>query len=302
MNCIVTGGVGYIGSNLVKQLIDLNYNVIVIDNNTSNFANNTKVGAVQYVYLNLCDFKSILELFENIDIVFHLASDVSISYCVDHPRESSTNNVIATINVLEACRIKNVKKIVFSSTSAIYSDTIDNIPISENHTILGKNTYSISKIYGEHLCKVYSSLYGIESTVLRYFNVFGKNYNVSKYSSVLVKFFDRYKQNLPLEIYGGNQTRDFIHVDDIVSSNIAASLNSENIFSAYNVGYGKSHTISNIANSISKNTVLLPRKEEDIQFSCCDNTKIVKELNWTPRYDVLNYINEEKDRIDNNRY
>jgi UDP-glucose 4-epimerase len=155
---------------------------------------------------------------------------------------------------------------------------------------------------GESLCRIYSDLYGLNTIILRYFNVFGKNSNISEYSSVLNKFFDLYKKNEPLLVNGGQQTRDFIHVEDVVDCNIKCAEFTSSGNLTYNVGTGKSYTIDYIAKQISQNILYKDYRSIDILYSESNIDKIKKDLKWSPRIDIIKYINEEKNRIANHSY
>lgn len=293
MKSLITGGKGFIGSSLVRKLIkNSNDKIIVIDNNSSNNKNNFTIENVEYHDIDLKDFNKILSLFEDVDRVFHLAADISIDYCNKNPREAGINNSNITLNVLECCRLKNIKKFVFSSTSAVYKEKKLNVSYCENDETNPLNLYSASKLFGENLCKIYYDLYGIETTVLRYFNVYGPSMTSSPYASVMVKFLDCKKNDLPLNIYGdGLQTRDFIHVDDIADINIIAS---EIILSKYgdifNVGSGNSITINDLAKNISDNLAYLDPKIGELKYSCADIEKLKKTFNWTPSIKVENWL------------
>lgn len=293
MKSLVTGGKGFIGSNLVKKLIKEHKNeVIVIDNNSSNSENNNTISGAKYYDLDLKDFDKILPLFKGVNRVFHMAADVSIDFCNKNPRISGINNSNITLNTLECCRLHNIKKYVFSSTSAVYKSAKTKLFYKENDETNPLNLYSASKLFGEQLCNIYYKLYGIETVSLRYFNVFGPNLKLSPYSSVIVKFLNSKEQNKPLSIYGdGKQTRDFVFVDDVVNANILASeISLKEYGSIYNIGSGNSITIKQLAKNISKKYVYLPLRLGDIKNSCANIKKAKKELKWTPKIKIENWI------------
>lgn len=296
MKSLVTGGKGFIGSNLVKKLIENGDTVIVIDNNSSNNKNNYLVeGAVYYDY-DLNDFDKIVRLFDTVDRCFHLAADISIDYCNKFPRESGLNNANITLNVLEACRLMGVKKFIFSSTSAVYKQEDNKTIYKENDETNPLNLYSASKLYGENLCKIYHNLYGLETVSLRYFNVYGENNSISPYSSVLVNFLNNKNQNKPLLIYGdGTQTRDFVNVNDVVDINIKASLNNlETYGNVYNIGTGQPISILDLSSLISKNIEFREQKKGELKHSCADISKTIATFNWKPSVKIENWLNSHR--------
>ena len=273
MKSLVTGSSGFIGSFLVKKLIELGDEVICLD---------LKSG------IDLKNYNNILPLFNNVDRVFHLAADISIEKCIEHPHETMLNNCISTINVLEACKQNKVKNFIFSSTAALYKENLNKEIYSEDDELETLNTYSSSKLTGENLCKIYFSLYGIKTTILRYFNVFGNGSN--NYRSVLNSFKNQYKNNNPLVVYGdGTQTRDFIYVEDVVDANIKASLidGSSNI---YNIGSGNSISIIELARKFSNNIIFKDARIGEVKHSRANTLKASKDLNWKASIDLIQWL------------
>jgi UDP-glucose 4-epimerase len=294
MKSLVTGGCGFIGSHIVDQLIDLGHEVIVIDNMSSKsrdvYYHNDRA---QYHKFDLKEKNDkIYDLYKNVDYVFHLASEVSIPYCVQNPYESMENNVLSTMNALEASRIHNVKRFIFSSTSAVYGNTLF-LPSVESNPSMCLNTYSISKLSGEELCKMYYSLYGLKTIIFRYFNVYGERQPTQgQYAPVMGIFMRQKKNNEPLTIYGeGYQSRDFVHVKDVARANvIAAETKLYKYGEIFNVGSGSSISIEDIANLISKNQIHLPEREGEVLHSRADIRKINGILEWEPTIDVRDWI------------
>ena len=292
MKSLVTGGKGFIGSNLVKKLIELGDSVIVIDNNSSNNKNNFIIDGALYYDYDLNDFDKILGLFGAVDRCFHLAADISIDYCNKFPRESGLNNTNITLNVLEACRRMKVKKFIFSSTSAVYKQIENKLIYSEIDEVNPLNLYSASKLYGENLCKIYYNLYGIETIALRYFNVYGENNSISPYSSVLVNFLNNKNQGKSLIIYGdGNQTRDFINVKDVVDINIKSSeIDLKSYGDAYNVGTGEPISINELASLISNKVEYFKNKIGELKHSCADITKTSYTFGWSAERNLKDFL------------
>ena len=219
--------------------------------------------------------------------MFHLAADISIEKCIEHPHETMLNNCVSTINVLEACKQRKVKNLIFSSTAALYKDLNKEVYF-ENDELETLNTYSSSKLTGENLCKIYFSLYGVKTTILRYFNVFGNGSN--NYRSVLNSFKNQYENNNSLVIYGdGKQTRDFIYVEDVVDANIKASL-IDGDSSIYNIGSGNSISIIDLARKFSDNIIFKDARVGEVKHSRADISKASKDLNWKPSIDLIQWL------------
>jgi UDP-glucose 4-epimerase len=202
------------------------------------------------------------------------------------------NNILSTMNVLEASRRNNVKKVIFSSTSAVYGNSFSNPSLETNPTMC-LNTYSVSKLTGEELCKMYYSLYGLKTVIFRYFNVYGERQPVSGQYAPVMGIFMRQKQyGESLTIYGdGNQTRDFIHVKDVARANvIAAQMDIPRYGEIFNVGSGQSITIQEIADLISDKQIHLPRREGEVLHSRANIEKIEQTFNWRPTINVQDWI------------
>lgn len=289
MKSLVTGGAGFIGSNLVDRLVEIGHEVIVLDRVYPKEKNKKA-----YYYLqDLSErYTKYLHLFEGVDNVFHLASEVSIPYCVQKPNESMANNVLSTMNALECSRIHNIKKFMFSSTSAVYGNTLF-IPSLETNQVHCLNTYSISKYTGEQLCKMYYELYGIKTIIFRYFNVYGEgNPKTGQYAPVMSIFENQKLNGEPLTIIGdGYQTRDFIHVSDVVLANILASQRElKNYGEVYNVGTGEGIQIQQIADLISSYQIRIPERPGEVLHSRASIDKIKNDLGWNYSKNVLDWI------------
>ena len=210
---IVTGGCGFIGSHLVKRLISLGHEVIVLDR----VKPKTPCEGATYYLQDISEkYSKYIHLFESVNNVFHLASEVSIPYCVEKPNESMYNNIVASMNVLECSRVHKVDKFILSSTSAVYGNTTI-VPSYENQPVKCLNTYSISKYSAEQLCQMYYNLYGLKTVIFRYFNVYGEGQHKTGQYAPVMSIFKRQKDNKePLTVIEpGYQTRDFVHVDDL---------------------------------------------------------------------------------------
>ena len=240
MKCLVTGGAGFIGSNLVDRLFSLDYDVIVIDNESAK--ENEKFywnqNAKNYTY-DICDYGKIKPLFNNVDYVFHLAAQSRIQPSIIDPSYTFKVNCEGTLNILNAARENNVSKIIYSSTSSFYG-LKNTVPSKEEMSRDCLNPYSYTKIFGEDLCKMYYQLYGMNIFVLRYFNVYGERQPTKgQYAPVIGIFQRQFKNNQKMTIVGdGMQRRDYTHVQDVVSANIKIIDNNLNGFETFNVGTG----------------------------------------------------------------
>lgn len=286
---IVTGGCGFIGTHLVNRLVNLGHEVIVLDRVKPSEPN----PKVKYYLQDLSEqYSKYIHLFESVNNVFHLASEVSIPYCVDKPNESMANNVLSTMNILECSRIHNVDKFVFSSTSAVYGNTMF-IPSYESNKVQCLNTYSISKYTGEQLCKMYYDLYGLKTVIFRYFNVYGEGqHKTGQYAPVMSIFKKQKNDKKPLTVVEpGYQTRDFIHVSDVVYANILASQKELDVYGeVFNVGTGEGTEIQKIADLISDYQTTIPKRPGEVLHSRANIDKIKEKLGWTFKVNVINWI------------
>lgn len=292
MKSLVTGGCGFIGSHLVDQLVKLNHEVIVLDRVRPNYKNPKAKYYVQDLSENYTKFAY---HFEGVDNVFHLASDVSIPYCVEKPNESMANNTLSTMNVLESSRLYKVNKFLFSSTSAVYGNSLY-LPSVETNPTECLNTYSISKHTGEELCKMYYNLYGLKTIIFRYFNVYGqRQHKTGQYAPVMSIFMNQEKNGQPLTIVGdGYQTRDFIHVYDVVRANILASQKEiDNYGEIFNVGTGIGISIKEIADIISNYQINIPERIGEVLHSRSNIDKIKSMFGWNPTISVLKWIENQ---------
>ena len=292
MNCLVTGGAGFIGSNLVDKLIDLGHNVICIDNESAEcheqFYWNTKANNYKY---DICDYDQIEHLFNGVDCVFHIASDARIQPAILNPRKSIESNAVGTANVLELSRLAKVKKFVYSSTSSAYGKKAI-LPNIETQASDPLTPYSAAKVFGENLARVYYNLYGLETISLRYFNVYGDRQPLKgQYAPVIGLFLKQYHEAKPLTVVGdGSQRRDFTHISDVVEANILASEVSHGFGEVYNIGYGSNYSIIDIANMISNDVKFIPSRIGEVQETLASNEKFKGLTGWIPRVSLIEWL------------
>ena len=299
MKVLVTGGAGFIGSHLVDTLIHLGHEVICIDNESAESNEKFYWNEIAKNYkLDICDYDSIQELFKGVKVVFHLASDARIQPSILNPKKSIETNVIGTFNVLEASKNNNVGRVVLSSTSSTYGKK-NNIPNVETQKEDCLTPYSVAKIFGENLAKVYFNLYGLESISLRYFNVYGERQPIKgQYAPVIGLFIRQYKDKLPLTIVGdGLQKRDFTYVMDAVSANIIAGMKEvekEALAQTYNVGYGKNYSILDIASMISDKIEFIPERPGEAKETLSDTNKFRSIFGWYPTVSLEEWVRKNK--------
>jgi UDP-glucose 4-epimerase len=296
MKYLVTGGAGFIGSNIVNSLVDAGHGVVVIDNESSDaheyFHYNDKA---KYYKHDICDYDKIKHLFGNVDTVFHCAAEARIQPAIINPLKAVMTNSYGTCSVLQAAREAGVRRVVYSSTSSAYG-LVNQIPNVETQPDDCLNPYSVSKVSGEKLCKMYSDLFGLETVVFRYFNVYGESQPTKgQYAPVIGLFLKQRKNKEPLTIVpDGDQRRDFTHVSDVVSANILAStVKLETYGQVFNVGTGTNFSVNEIAKLISDDTVLIDPRPGESRETLADITKTKKTLGWNPRVQLEDWITQQ---------
>jgi len=289
---LVTGGAGFIGSNLVDYLLERGHNVVCVDNES---ADNDKFHWNEdawNVNVDITDYKALKNVFTNVDYCFHLAAEARLQPAINNPIDAVYRNCVGTTTVLQCAREAGVKRFVYSSTSSAYGNNpYPNVETQPDDCL---NPYSASKAAGEKFCKMYYSLYGLETVVLRYFNVFGERCPTRGQYAPVIGIFDRQKESgEPLTIVGdGSQKRDFIYVKDIARANYLASIMplKGNIGEVFNVGSAKNYSVQQIADSISDNQTYIAERSGEMDTTLADITKIGETIGWKPEVDVLEWI------------
>lgn len=289
---IVTGGCGFIGSHIVDKLVYLGHEVRVIDDlsakENERFYYNDQAKYWNYdISKSDCGF-----IFDNVDYVFHLAARSRIQPTIGSPNGCFEVNVVGTQRVLEWSRLNGIKRVIYSGTSSLYGKQ-NPIPFAPNMPADCLNPYSMSKWMGEQICKLYKQLYGVQSIVLRYFNVYGPREPVKGEYAPVIGLFKRQKSNnQPMTIVSpGTQRRDFTYIDDVVEANICA-MNSNVPFNVYNVGTGKNYSILQIAEMIGGKRDLIPSRLAEVEETLADIEKTVKDLGWEPKHNLIETINK----------
>jgi UDP-glucose 4-epimerase len=310
MKALVTGGAGFIGSNLVDRLIADGHEVTVIDNESSDAHDQFywNPAAKNYKY-DINDYTMVRKLYEGVDTVFHLAAEARIQPCIEDPLKAVEANMLGTASVLQCARVCGVKRVIYSSTSAAYG-LKNNPPLVETMPNDCLNPYSVSKTGGEELCKMYSKLYGLETVIFRYFNVYGERQPLrGQYAPVIGIFLRQRAAGEPMTIVGdGEQRRDFTHVSDVVQANINASqfvapeylVENEIVYRAwewgqvYNIGTGKNHSINEIARMMGGETANIPARIGESRVTLANALKANKHLGWTAQVRLEEWIAAHK--------
>lgn len=294
MKCLVTGGAGFIGSNLVDRLIKEGHQVIVVDNESSDanekFYWNEKA---ENHKLDVCVYEDIYDLFNGVDVVFHLAAEARIQPSIENPRQAVYSNVVGTFNILEASRHQGVKRVVYSSTSSAYG-LKNNPPLKEEMKKDCLNPYSVTKTCGEEMALMYSSLYDLETVVFRYFNVYGNRQPIKgQYAPVVGIFLRQMRQNKPLTIVGdGTQRRDFTHVDDIVEGLILTSQSDNFELDIVELGRGNNHSINELAAMFDKETEYIEARPGEARETLCDISVAKRDIGYEPKVNIEDYVKE----------
>jgi len=290
---IVTGGAGFIGSNLVDRLVKEGHKVIVLDNfvsgKRSNLSHHLKRN-VKIIRIDISNTKKLDKYFKDVVYVFHLAGLAEIVPSIKNPNKYFINNVFGTLNVLEAAKKVKVKKFIYAASSSCYGSP-KKIPTSETEKIDTQHPYALTKFLGEEVAIKYAKFFKMPNISCRFFNVYGPRLNTtSQYAAVFGNFLTQKKKMKPLTIIGsGNQTRDFIHVDDLTNAFIKlARSNLKN--KIYNLGSGKETSINKIANMIGGKKIFIPKRLGDPTRSCANISKIKKDIKWKPRISIIEGI------------
>jgi UDP-glucose 4-epimerase len=292
--CLVTGGAGFIGSNLVNYLLDMGMSVVVIDDESSKKTTQPVWNKnAKNFKLDVSNYSKTNKIYKDIDYVFHLAARSRIQPSIKNPTDYVQNNVNSISTVLRCSYENNVKRLVYSSSSSIYGN--NSIPFNEDMKDDCLNIYSISKLFGEKICKIYNNLYNLDTISLRYFNVYGNNQPIiGEYATVIGKFLKQKENNEPLTVVGdGSQKRDFTNVSDIVEATSLAAfknVNKDYLGKTYNVGTGKNYSINEIAEKISKNIKYIEKRPAEAKETLADISKFKKVFQWDPKIDLLGYL------------
>ena len=301
MKAIVTGGAGFIGSNLVDELVKDGHDITVLDNlSTGQIKNldNSK-SKIKFINIDLANSTSELQkIFKNTDWVFHLAGLADIVPSIMEPKKYFNSNVLGTLNTLEASRKNDIKSFVYAASASCYGIP-KKFPTSESSEINTQYPYALTKYLGENLVMHYGNVYKMPNTSLRFFNVYGpRSRTTGAYGAVFGVFLAQKLSNKPLTIVGdGKQTRDFIHVYDLVEAILKIAKKSPKN-KIYNLGSSKEITVNQIADLIGGEKIFIPKRPGEPDRSCADISKIKKDIGWEPKIDIEYGIKTLLDKID----
>jgi UDP-glucose 4-epimerase len=293
---LVTGGAGFIGFHLCKKLSDSTRNLTIYDNLSSGKTENVKhLPNVHFVKGDILNLEKLFSQ-EKTDLIFHLAAQVVVPYSMENPIEDFETNARGTLNVLEKAR-KDDARVVFASSAAVYGNTTK-LPTPENYGFNPASCYGLSKVVGEQYCNMYSKQYGLDITVLRFANVYGPRCH-----GVIEDFLDKISRNPEkLEIIGtGLQSRDFVHVSDVVDALILSATSEVAVGETFNIGFGKTTKIIDLAKMIleilglSDKTVVTTTNvpwQGDINTIWFDISKVQKVLKWHPKISLEDNLKE----------
>jgi UDP-glucose 4-epimerase len=288
LKTLVTGGAGFIGSNIVRLLIAEGHEVTVLDNLQSGYrCNLDPFPQVRFVEGDVRDAATVAACAAGAEVIFHLAASVGNTRSIEHPIEDSEINVLGTLRVLEAARQAGVRKVVFSSSAGIFGE-LKTLPIREDHPVEPDSPYGASKLGAEKLCLAYAKLYPLEAVCLRYFNVYGVNQRYDAYGNVIPIFAHRMLHAQPVIIFGdGQQTRDFVNVRDVAQANYRAAL-SRGVSGAFNVASATRVTIDELvelmigASGIQPLVEHGPPRQGDVRHSLADISAAAKAFAYNP--------------------
>ncbi len=289
LKSIVTGGAGFVGSNLVDRLVKERHKVIVLDNfisgSRSNLSHHSKKN-VEIIKIDISNNKNLYKYFKGVNYVFHLAGLAEIIPSIKNPMKYFINNTLGTLNVLEASKKAKIKKFIYAASSSCYGSP-KKIPTKETEIIDTKHPYAFTKLLGEEVVMKYANFFNMPNISCRFFNVYGPRLNTrGQYGAVFGKFLIQKKNKKPLTIVGnGNQTRDFIYVDDLTNAFIKL-IRSKVRNKIYNLGSGKETSINKIASIVGGKKTFIPKRPSEPNRSCANISKIKKDINWKPKISI----------------
>jgi len=302
MRCIVTGGAGFIGSNLVDNLIDDGHEVIIFDDLSSGSQYNINKQA-KFFKLDISNEKAfsnptMKDVMTGVDVMFHTAALARVQPSIDDPIKFHNVNVNGTLNLLKACVDFGINRFVFSSSSSVYGDT-DKFPTPEDSSLNPISPYALHKLIGEQYCKLFSEIYDLETVSLRYFNVYGERQPIEgAYTLVMGVFARQMLEGKPMTIRGdGEQRRDFTYVGDVVDANIRAGFYEHPMWGeVFNVGNGDNRSVNEIADLMDGETITVDPVIEP-KITLADNKQLKEKLGWKPTIELEDWLPKWKESL-----
>lgn len=286
MRALVTGGAGFIGSNLITRLLQHGLRVRILDDFTSGYRTNLNPAA-EVIEGDVRDARVVDGAVAGCELVFHLAASVGNTRSIEHPIDDTEINALGTLRVLEASRAHGVRRIVYSSSAGIFGE-LKTLPIDETHPIDPDTPYGASKLAGEKLCLAYGKLYPLEAVCLRYFNVYGVHQRYDAYGNVIPIFAHRVLAGEPVRIFGdGEQTRDLVNVRDVAEANLLAGTH-PSVSGAFNIASGTRVTINALARMVFEAAGVEPNieyadpRKGDVRHSLADISKASNAFGYAP--------------------
>jgi len=301
MRIVITGGAGFIGSNLAEVLaLAPNNEVCVVDDLSTGRVENIPIASgIEFIKGSITDLQLMNEVLADADFVFHQAALPSVQRSIEDPAHTNEVNIRGTLNVLMAARDAGVKKVIYASSSSVYGDTPE-LPKREGMTPNPLSPYAVTKLVGEYYCKVFNDVYGLNTISLRYFNVYGPRQDPhSEYAAVIPRFVSRILKGEPPIIYGdGQQTRDFTFVKDVVNANILAM--KSDATGVYNIASGRRISIQELATLIMRLTgrdrdvepVFDKPRKGDVRHSLADISRARADMGYKPEYSLERGLEE----------
>ncbi len=282
---LVTGGAGFIGTNIIKLLLENGHQVRVLDNYLGGKKESRFFDGVEYIEGDIRNMDDVNRAMQGIDGVFHEAAVPRVPYSVEHPQETNDHNVTGTVNVLVGARDAKVKRVIFATSSSVYGGDKGEIALQEDMSKTPKSPYALQKLAGQEYCRLFSELYGLETVSLCYFNVYGPYLDPDgAYALVIGKFLRQRKNNEPLSICGdGEYYRDYTHVSDVARANYLA-MQSPNVGKGemINIGNGAPYSVNHIASFVGGETVFVPPRAGDVRYTKADYSRAKELLGWEP--------------------
>jgi len=295
-NCLVTGGAGFIGSNLSRLLANIGANVIALDNFSTgrkeNILDFNDLG-IKLFEVDVSEQETTSAYFSGIDYVFHQAAVPSVPRSIAEPLLTNNSNINGTLSVLENSRLNNVKKVVYAASSSAYGDT-KVLPKTVSMIPSPLSPYAVQKLAGEMYCKTFFDNFGLRTTSLRYFNVYGPHQDPnSEYSAVIPIFIESALADKSITIFGdGTTSRDFTYIEDVIQANLRAAISEDSDGCVVNVAYGNSFTLTELANkiidSIGSNSAIhyAPFRKGDVLHSLADLSTTKELIGYHPTFDL----------------